>query len=174
LTAVEAVVSIAVAIAAVYGVMQLTRVMWIEPPSGGALDPRQLAALAAQHHGATLLAMVLGGVVALLAALSVLDTTRVEQAKTMALMPLPLLATIALSVALAPHRAVGLVVMALIIGLGTYLQKLIPRVGSRAFLYGVLLFIGYLFGFLGNGTLTERQLGPLALGCRSRSLSSSC
>jgi uncharacterized membrane protein YccC len=161
--AVQVVTGIAVTIAVVYGFMQLTKVLWIQPPSGRALPAGQLALIAAQHHGITLLAMLLAGMIALLGAFAVVDSHPREQALTMVLIPLPLLATMALSIQLVAHRSAGIAVLAVVIGVGSYLRKFAPRFGSRVVLYGVLLFIGYLVGFLSGGAITGRDLGWIAV-----------
>jgi uncharacterized membrane protein YccC len=154
---------IAVTIAVVYGFMQLTRVLWIDPPGGRALSAGQLDLIAVQHHGVTLLAMLLGGMIALLGAFAVVDLQPREQALTMMLIPIPLLATMALSIQLVAHRSAAIAVLAVVIGAGSYMRKFAPRFGSRVVLYGVLLFIGYLFGFLSGGAITERNLGWIAV-----------
>ena len=161
--AVQVMTGIAVTIGVVYGFMQLTNVLWIHPPGGRALSAAQLALIAAQHHDVTLLAMLLGGVIALTGTFAMPDPNPRGQALTMLLMPIPLLATMALSIQLVTHRSVGIAVLAVVIGVGTYMRKLVPRFGSRVVLYGMLLFIGYLFGFASGGAITERDLGWIAV-----------
>jgi uncharacterized membrane protein YccC len=161
--AVQTMTGIAVTIAVVYGFMRLTKVLWIHPPGGRALSAAQLALIAVQHHDVTLLAMLLGGVIALLGTIAVTDPHPRGQALTMLLMPIPLVATMALAIQLVTHRSAGIAVLAVVIGVGTYLRKFAPRFGSRVVLYGVLLFIGYLFGFASGGAITERDLGPIAV-----------
>jgi uncharacterized membrane protein YccC len=162
-TAVQVMIGIAVTIAVVYGFMQLTKVLWIHPPGGRALSPAQLALISAQHHDVTLLAMLLGGIIALLGTFAVLDPHPREQTLTMLLMPIPLLATMALSIQLVAHRPAGIAVLAVVVGVGTYMRKFVPRFGSRVVLYGTLLFIGYLFGFVSGGAITDRDLGWIAV-----------
>ncbi len=161
--AVQVMTGIGGTIAVVFGFMQLTQVLWIHPPGGRALSAAQLTLIAAQHHGVTLLAMLLGGVIALLAMIAVTDPQPREQALTMLLMPIPLLATIALSIQLVTHRSAGIAVLAVVVGAGTYGRKFAPRFGSRVVVYGALLFIGYLFGFVSGGAITERDLGWIAV-----------
>jgi uncharacterized membrane protein YgaE (UPF0421/DUF939 family)/MFS family permease len=161
--AVQVMTGIAGTIAVVFGFMQLTQVLWIHPPGGRALSAAQLTSIAAQHHGVTLLAMLLGGVIALLAMIAVTDPQPREQALTMLLMPIPLLATIALAIQLVTHRSAGIAVLAVVVGVGTYGRKFAPRFGSRVVVYGALLFIGYLFGFVSGGAITERDLGWIAV-----------
>jgi uncharacterized membrane protein YccC len=160
--AVQVMTGIAVTIAVVFGFMQLTHVLWIHPPGGRALSAAQLTLIAAQHHGVTLLAMLLGGVIALLAMIAVTDPQPREQALTMLLMPIPLLATMALAIQLVTHRSGGIALLAVVVGVGTYGRKFAPRFGSRVVVYGALLFIGYLFGFASGGAITERDLGWMA------------
>jgi uncharacterized membrane protein YccC len=161
--ALQVMIGIGVTIAVVYGFMQLTKVLWIHPPAGRALSGAQLALIAAQHHDVTLLAMLLGGIIALLGTFAVLDPHPREQSLTMLLMPIPLLATMALSIQLVTHRSAGIAVLAVVIGVGTYIRKFVPRFGTRVVLYGALLFIGYLFGFASGGAITERDLGWIAV-----------
>jgi len=161
LASVELMIAIAVTIAAIYGFMQLTHLLWVKAPIGAPVDVRHT--LAAQHHGITVLAMLLGGLVAVMTAFMVLETTPRARAVTMAFLPAPMLATMALSIELVGHRAAGIAVLALVIGLGTYQRKFVPRFGPRMVLYGTMLFIGYLFGFLSNGGITEDQLGGFAV-----------
>jgi uncharacterized membrane protein YgaE (UPF0421/DUF939 family) len=159
LAAVQVMISVAVTIAVVYGFMQLTRVLWVPQPAGRAPSGAELASIATQHHDITLLAMLLGGIVALLGTVAVLDPHPRGQALTMLTMPIPLLATMALSIQLVTQRSAGIAVLALVIGAGTYLRKFAPRFGSRVALYGMLLFIGYLVGFVSGGAIQERDLG---------------
>jgi uncharacterized membrane protein YccC len=160
LQAAELVVGLAATIAVIHAFVQWTHALWIEAPAGA--PAAVTAQLAAQHHGVTLLAMIIGGIVALLSAFAVQETAPREQAITMALMPVPVLAMIAVAVLLVPHHVAGIVVMAVVMGLGTYGRKFVPRFGPRAFLCGALLFVGYLFGFLSNGAVEEHQLGWIA------------
>jgi uncharacterized membrane protein YccC len=161
--AVQVMTCVAVTIAVVYGFMQLTEVLWIHPPVGRAPSAAQLALIAAQHHDATLLAMLLGGLIALMGTIAVTDPHPRGQALTMLLMPIPLLVAMALSIQLVTHRSAGIVVLAVVLGVGTYVRKFAPRFGSRVVLYGVLLFVGYLFGFVSDGAITERDLGWIAV-----------
>jgi hypothetical protein len=147
-----------VTIAAEYGFAQLAHPFWESAPSGVALSAKEAAALVSQHHALTLLAMLLGGIIGMISSLAVTDVTPRGQAITMFGMPIPLLATLAISTELAPHRAVGLVGLALVVGLGTYVRKFAPRFGPRVVMYGMLLFMGYFFGFLAGSELPLGQI----------------
>jgi uncharacterized membrane protein YccC len=157
----QVVAAIAITIGIVYLFEQLTHTLWIEVPAGS--PPAVAGELALQHRGITLLAMMLGGIIAMLGSFAVMETKPREQALTMVLMPLPMLATMALSLAVASDRVLGLALLAIVMGVGVYLRKFVPKIGPRAFLFGILLFIGYFFGFLSNGAIEESQLGSIAL-----------
>jgi hypothetical protein len=150
--------AIGTTIAAEYGFVRLVHPFWDVAPPGVHLSPAAGAALVAQHHQLTLLAMLLGGIIGMISGLAVTDVSRRGQAITMMGMPVPLLAALAISTELAPHRAIGLVGLALVMGLGTYLRKFAPRFGSRVVMYGVLLFMGYFFGFLAGSELPIGQI----------------
>lgn len=156
--ALQVAVGIGTTIAAEYGFAQLVHPFWETSASGVPLSAAARATLAAQHHGVTLLAMLLGGIVAMVSSLAVTDVSRGGQVITMIGMPIPLLATLAISTELAPQRTVGLVGLALVMGLGTYLRKFAPRLGPRVAMYGMLLFMGYFFGFLAGSELPIGQI----------------
>lgn len=136
LIAVAVMVGVAVTVGSVYVFVQVTHAMWIGPPTGAILKPAALAALSAQHHGETLLAMLVGGLLGLLSALTVADASPRQLGLTMVLAPIPMLATMALAIAFAGHRTAGIAVMAIVMGIGTWLPKLTPRIGARAFFFG--------------------------------------
>jgi hypothetical protein len=147
-TSARVVVGVGVTIAVEYGFMHATHAMWTAAP--------------AQQRSITLLAMLLGGIVAMMSALAVTDPTPRGQAVTLGLMPIPMLATMALSITLSSHHTLGLVVLALVVGAGTYMRKLAPRFGPRVVLYGALLFMGYFFGFLAGAEIPLHDLGWVA------------
>jgi Fusaric acid resistance protein-like len=153
---------VAVSVGAVYLYCQAVHPMWMQAPPGAHLSAAQAAALGAQHHGETLLAMLIGGIVGMLAAFAVVDTDRRQLLLTFALMPVPMLATLALAVQFTHDRTLGIVCMALVMGVGAYLPKFAPRIGPRAFVLGNMLFIGFLFGFLSRGAVTTADVGPIA------------
>jgi uncharacterized membrane protein YccC len=157
------VASIGITIAVMYGFEQWQHLLWAEAPAGPPLPPAAAAELAIQHQAITVLAMVLGGIVAMLSTFAAMETRPREQIVTMAFLPVPMLATMALALVVAPHRVLALALLALVMGVGTYLRKFVPRFGPRAFLYGILLFIGYFFGFLSNGAIATNQLGSVAI-----------
>jgi uncharacterized membrane protein YccC len=159
--ALELVAAIGLTIGLLYLFEHLTHVLWVAVPAGA---PAAVAAeLAVQHQGITLLAMMLGGIVAMLSSIAVMEPKPREQVLTLALLPIPILATMALALAVASDHVLGLALLALVMGLGSYLRKFIPTFGARVFLYGIGLFIGYFFGFLSNGAVELSQIGSIAL-----------
>jgi hypothetical protein len=162
LMAVSVVVCVGCSIGLTYLFVQATHLLWIGAPHGVSLAPAQLAALAAQHHGETLLAMLLAGILGMLTAFAVAETKPRELGTTMVLLPIPMLAMIALSIQFAHDRALGILAMAVVMGVAVYVPKFSPRIGQRAFVLGIMLFVGYLFGFLSRGAITTGDLGSVA------------
>jgi hypothetical protein len=161
INALAAALSIGVSIAVEYGFAQLAHPLWIAAPPGRPLPAPHAAMLAAQHHRVTELSMLLGAIVALMSSFVNGPTPR-NRAVTVALLPVPFLAMLALGIELSPDRTLGLIVFTLVVAVGTYARKFIPRFGPRAFTWGNVLFVGYLFGFLAGRQLALDQLGWLA------------
>jgi uncharacterized membrane protein YccC len=113
--------------------------------------------VAAANRGVLIFAMVLGGIIGLMAAVSVQDTSPRDQVASMLVLPVPMIAVLALSLAVAPHRVLALCLLPLILAAGTYLRRFGPA-GVRV---GPLLFIGYLFGFLLGSVVTLGDTGWL-------------
>jgi Fusaric acid resistance protein-like len=146
--ALQMALSLGVALAVAYGFAQFAHPYWKAVPRTVHVSPLLAAKLDAQHHGVTLLTMVLFGIVTLLAQLGVSDARPRDQALTYAGFPVAMSAGGALGIWLAPHHTAGVVVLALVCGAGTYARRFVPRLGMRAAVWGALLFPGYLSGFL--------------------------
>jgi hypothetical protein len=129
LTSLELIVRMAVGVGLVYVFMHVTKVMWIHTPRHG-VTPAGAAALVAQHRGITLAAMILAGIIAFQGALSPLDAKPRQLAVTMALMPLPMLLAITVSLQLGSHRDAKIVMAALVVGLGAYARQFVPPYGA--------------------------------------------
>jgi uncharacterized membrane protein YgaE (UPF0421/DUF939 family) len=157
----EVALSVGVTIALEYGFSQLAHPLWMSAPPGRALPALGAARLAAQHHGVTELSMLIGGIVAVVSTLVNGPSAR-NRAVTIVGLPIPFLAMFALGIELVGHHTLGLVVFALVVAVGVYARKFVPRFGPRAFVYGNILFVGYLFGFLGGRELRLDQLDWLA------------
>jgi uncharacterized membrane protein YccC len=114
--------------------------------------------VATANHGVLIFAIVLGGVIGLMATISVQDTLPRDQVVSMLVLPLPMIAALALSLAVAGDRVLALGLLPLILAAGTYLRRFGPA-GVRV---GPLLFTGYLFGFLLGSVITLGDVGWLA------------
>jgi uncharacterized membrane protein YccC len=113
--------------------------------------------VAAANHGTLIFAMVLGGIVGLTATISVQDTSPRDQVASMLVLPLPMIAALALSLAVAGDRVLALSLLPLVLAAGTYLRRFGPA-GVRV---GPLLFNGYLFGFLLGAVIALGDIGWL-------------
>jgi uncharacterized membrane protein YgaE (UPF0421/DUF939 family) len=149
---------IGVTIAVEYGFAQLAHPLWDSAPAGAPLNAKAVLALAAQHHAVTLVTMMLGGIIGMVGNFAMSDVTRRQQAITLTGMPVVFLSTLSISLELAPHRAVGFVGLTLAIGFGTYIRKFTPQLGPRVVMYGLLLFVGYFFGFIAGKLIPIGQI----------------
>ena len=125
------------------------------PPAaaGAAAAGRVVAA----NHALLIFAMILGGVIGLTAAISVQDTRPRDQVVSMLVLPVPMIAVMALALAVAHHRVLALCLLPLILAVGTYPRRFGPA-GVRV---GPLVFTGYLFGFLLGSVITLGDTGWL-------------
>jgi Fusaric acid resistance protein-like len=127
------------------------------PAPPAAAGTAAAARVVAANHGVLIFAMVLGGVVGLTAAISVQDTRPRDQVISTLVLPVPMIAVLVLSLAVARHRVLALCLLPLILAAGTYLRRFGPA-GVRV---GPLLFSGYLFGFLLGSVITLGDTGWL-------------
>jgi hypothetical protein len=155
-TVLGAVLSIAGAIGAAWLFVHFTGALQRPAPPAAAGTAAAVLVVAA-NHGVLIFAMVLGGVVGLTAAISVQDTRPRDQVISMLVLPVPMIAVLVLSLAVARHRVLALCLLPLILAAGTYLRRFGPA-GVRV---GPLLFTGYLFGFLLGSVIALRDTGWL-------------
>ena len=113
--------------------------------------------MVAANHALLIFAMILGGVIGLTAAISVQDTRPRDQVASMLVLPVPMIAVMALALAVAHHRVLALCLLPLILAAGTYPRRFGPA-GVRV---GPLVFTGYLFGFLLGSVITLGDIGWL-------------
>ena len=147
--ALQVALSFGVALPVAWGFIQLAHPYWETVPRPGVrLTPSLAAKLHAQHHAVTLLALVLFGIVTVISQLGITDTRPRDQARTYVGIPVAMSAGGALGIWLIPHHTVGLVALALVCGAGAYASRFVPRLGTRAAVWGSLLFPSYLTGFL--------------------------
>ena len=116
------------------------------------------ARVVAANHGVLIFAMALGGIIGLMSTITVQGTLPRDQVVSMLVLPLPMIAALALSLTVAGDRVLALCLLPLILAAGTYLRRFGP-VGVRV---GPLLFVGYLFGFLLGSVITLGDTGWLA------------
>jgi uncharacterized membrane protein YccC len=116
------------------------------------------AGVRAANHAVLIFGMVLGGVIGLQATVAVQDTSPRDQVAGMLVLPLPMIAALALALAAADHRVLALCLLPPILAAGTYLRRFGPP-GVRV---APLLFTGYLFGFLLRSVITVGDIWWLA------------
>lgn len=153
----QAVIAIGLALLAEYWFVHLTHALQVDT-HGAALPKAQAALIHAQHHGLLIVAMLLGAIVAMISSFGANDPVPRTQLVTLVLVPIPMLAAMALGLSIASHRVLALGSLAVILAVGTYLR----RFGPRGFLAGMLLFMGDFFGFFLHGEVHVRDLGWLA------------
>jgi len=161
LMALQAVVSIGIAMLAEYVFVKTTHALQIPgPPKFVDYDPQAAAGIAAQHHGVLVIAIMLGAIMGMLASFG---GTMFAGTKPLLVglvsMPVPMVGGLALGLALAPHRILALASFVVVLGLGTYAR----RWGPMGFFGGQLVFMGDFFGFFLNGAITLHDLGWLTL-----------
>jgi hypothetical protein len=147
-------VTMAAAMAAEWAFVRWTGALQID---GDGLPP---AAVAAQHHGVLVVALMLGAVVAMVAvfAAPMFETAR-QRALNLAMVPLPTVGGLALGLALAPYRIWSFVAIIGVLTLGAYSR----RFGPRGFFGGNFAFQGTFFGIFLHGLITISAIGWLAL-----------
>jgi len=146
-TALEAVLGIASAVGLVDLFVHATGALQRSDLGGSAAD-------ATRNHGLLIVSMLIAGVVALMAATSVTDTTAQGQLLSTLLLPVPMIASMSLGLALGPYRIVSLAFLVALLGLAVYARRWGPR-GSAA---GLVAFNG---GFLGFFLHTELAIGDI-------------
>jgi uncharacterized membrane protein YccC len=159
-TVVGATVTIAGAIGAEWLFVHVTGALQrpVPPAATGASAAARVAAdVAAVNHAVLIFGMVLGGIIGLMAAVYVQDTSPRDQVVSMLVLPLPMIAVLALSLAVAGHRVLALCLLPPILAAGTYLRRFGPA-GVRV---APLLFTGYLFGLLLRSVITVGDIGWL-------------
>lgn len=155
LTAVQGVVTIGLAMLAESQFVRLTHALQIDPVSAGL--PASI--VAAQHHGILVVAILLGAVMGMMASFSAASfPTPRSLLASLALMPIPMVAGLALGVVLAPYRLLALTSFVALLAAGAHFR----RFGPRGFVGGMLLFMGDFFGFFLHGEVTTKDLPWLA------------
>jgi uncharacterized membrane protein YgaE (UPF0421/DUF939 family) len=152
----EVTISIGIVVAAEWAFVRATGALQAPVPSGAS------AAVAAQvwaaNHAMTVIAMMLGAIVAMLGGFgaSMYQNAR-SRLVTYALMPIPMIATLALGLSL--HvRVLSLASLAVVLAIGTYCR----RFGPRGFMGGMLGFMGAFLGYFIQKLVSLADIGWLA------------
>jgi len=158
LTAVQAVLTIGVTMLAEWAFVRATGALQIDT-HGAQLPPAMAAQIAGQHHAITVIAIMLGAIVGMIASFSAaLFPTARSQTGHFLLIPVPMLAGMALGLSLAPYRVAALASFVVILGAGTWAR----RFGPRGFVGGMLVFMGDFFGFFLSSAVHLGDLGWIA------------
>ncbi len=151
-TALQAVLGIAVAVGLVSLFVHLTHALQLSTSSAPA------ATVAVYNHALLIVAMLLGGMVAMMAGFTVTDSTARGQVISTLILPFPMLAAMAGGLALGPHRVASLVYLVLLLAVAVYVR----RWGPRGFAAGLVGFNGGFLGFFLHTELNLSDLGWLA------------
>lgn len=151
------VLSIAVILLAEWVFVGLTHAMQIRTP-GVHLPAAQAAVVATANHEYLVIAMMLGAIIGMMSGFGVMDPSAKGQLVSMLFLPVPMIAALALGIALGSYRIAALCSFAVLWTVGTYCR----RFGPRGFLSGALLFMGDFFGFFLHGAVTMGDMGWLA------------
>lgn len=154
--ALQIVVTIGAAMAVEWVFVRMTHAMELD---GSTLPASQAPMVAVQHHGVTVIAMMIGAVVGMIAAFSgSAFPDRGAQLRGLAAMPVLMIGGLALGISVAPHRDLALAMLVVILALGAYCR----RFGPIGFFGGQMVFMGDFFGFFLAGTVVLGDLGWLA------------
>ncbi len=152
----QAVASIMMSMLAEFLFVHFTGAMQSEPQPG--MTARQVAEVHAKNGAVQTLALLLGGIISMI---STFGSGMFQKPQTslvsLALMPIPMIAGLALGLGLSPVHLVALGSLIVVLALGGYLR----RFGPRGFLGGQLLFMGTFIGFILSRLLTISVLGWL-------------
>ena len=91
------------------------------------LPAAEAAKAAAVNHEHLVVMMLIGSIVGMTSSFGVNDPDAKGQLETMLLMPIPLVGTLALGLAVGGHRALSLVLIVVIAAVGTYIRRFPPR-----------------------------------------------
>jgi len=155
-TALSAVGAVGLAIAAEYLFVKASGALQTSIPSGA--PPGVVGRVAALNHASLVTAIVIGAIVAIVAALAVTDPAPRGQLATLLWFPLPLIGGLAVGIELRQWRVLSLTIIVIVLMIGAYLRGY----GPRWLLAGVLLFLGYLTGFVLGASTPIGDVGWLA------------
>lgn len=150
-TATQAVLGVLVTIVLIYVFVQVTGALQL--PAGAA----PAAVVTATNHALLIVSMLVGGILAMMAGFTVNDPSRVQQLLSTLMLPIPMLASIAVGLAVGPYRIASLVYLVVVMTVSVYVR----RFGPRGFAAGLVAFQGGFLGFFLHTELHFRDLGWL-------------
>jgi len=156
--AVQAVATIAAAMAAEWAFVRVTHAMQVDT-HGAVLPPTQAALVAAVDHGMMIIGIMLGAVVGMICAFTggMFATVR-QQLVGFAVMPPLMVAGLAIGLPLSSHRPIALTLLVVILAAGAYCR----RFGPLGFVGGQMVFMGNFFGFFLGSQIGIEDIGWLA------------
>jgi uncharacterized membrane protein YccC len=110
------------------------------------------------NHDYLVIMMLLGAIIGMISGFGVMDPDARGQMITVLFLPVPMFPALALGIAVGGHRILSLVLLAVILAVGTYFR----RFGPRGMVSGMLLFMGFFFGYFLHGEITAGDLGWVA------------
>src|ERR1700722_19633977 len=150
-TALMSTLTIGLILQAEWLLVHFTNALQIQAPKGVPVP----AAVAVANHDYLVIVMLLGAILGMISGFGVMDPDAKGQMITVLFLPVPMFPALALGIAVGGHRILSLVLLAVILAAGTYLR----RFGPRGVASGMLLFMGFFFGFFLHGTITTGDLG---------------
>ena len=151
-TALQAVLGIGAGVGLAYAFVKATGALQL-PASAG--PP---AVVTATNHGLLIVAMLLSAIIAMMAGFVVTDTTAKSQVLSTLFLPVPMLAAIAIGLALGPYRVVSLMWLVVLLFIAVYVR----RWGPRGFAGGLVAFNGGFLGFFLHAEIKIGDIGWLA------------
>ena len=151
-TALQAVLGIALGVSLVSVFVPLTGALQLPAAAG---PP---ALVSAHNHGLLIVSMLLAGMVAMMAGFTVTDPTARGQIVSTLLLPLPMVASMTLGLALGRYRVASLVFLVVLLAIAVYVR----RWGPRGFAAGLVAFNGGFLGFFLHAEIGLSDLGWLA------------
>jgi uncharacterized membrane protein YccC len=158
-TALMSVLTIGLILEAEWVFVHVTHALQIQTRAGVALPAAQATQVALANHDYLVITMLLGAIIGMISGFGVTDPDARGQLITVLFLPVPMFAAFSLGIAVGGHRILSLVLLAVILAAGTYFR----RFGSRGMVSGMLLFMGFFFGFFLHGTITPGDLGWVAV-----------
>ena len=148
------VLTIAAILAAELIFVRLTHALQIQT-HGAALPAARAAQVATANHDSLVVMMLLGAIIGMISGFGVIDARAKGQMVTTLFLPIPLIAALALGIAVGGDRILSLILLAVILAGGTYLR----RFGPRGMVSGTVLFTGFFFGYFLHGAIALDDLG---------------